>query len=364
MRARRGWIKVYPPGAFRGRDGWHFRGRDLYGRPIEGKFPPEVHQQGAAERGARRILDAANRRPAPPLEPPAPAPDHSFKAAAEAWRRHRRPGKAEWARVERLVAWKEIGLIDVGRLNTDSIAVFCTETMKGRKASTLNREAVAPFAAVMHHACDLDWRPYIRIRRFAEQEPENVAATPKDFELLEANADATSTYEKGARGRNDKLVAYKVALLELIRLRGMRISDTCRLKRAEDLDLPRARIRLTIGKARDKVIWLPLSDSLVAAFANLKPCDGVYVFPWRTKSGVYKWLVPLRDRLKLKFTPHMARHALGEEMIDAGVDLITIRTAGGWASLNSVRRYARASAKRLREADRLREIEAKKEGKG
>ena len=355
-----GWIKVYPPGTFRGRDGWHVRGRDIFGRPIEGKLPPAVAGQAAAERTARRLLDAANRDPPPAVETPAAEapPDRSFKAAAEAYRRQRRPRPVEWQRIERLVAWKEIGPRDVKDLSTDDVVTFCTETMKGLKPATLNRDAVGPFAAVLHYACDLDWRPYIRIRRFQEMETANVAARPQDFVLLGANVDATHTYRGTKRRHKDRKVGYKKAFLELLRLRGMRVSDACRLRRAEDLDLAGNRIRLTIGKARDKVIWLPLSVEMVAAFANLKPCDGVYVFPWRTKSGVYKWLVPLRDRLGLTFTPHMARHALGEEMIDAGVDLLTIRTAGGWASLNSVRRYARASAKRLREADRLRVEEA------
>ena len=100
---------------------------------------------------------------------------------------------------------------------------------EGLAPSTLNREAVGPFAAVIHHACDLDWRPYVRIRRFQETEPENVAAKPGDVDLLVANADATPSYT--GKQRRHK-AAYKQAFLELRRLRGMLLTDTCRLRRA------------------------------------------------------------------------------------------------------------------------------------
>ena len=53
-----------------------------------------------------------------------------------------------------------------------------------------------------------------------------------------------------------------------------RLSDALRLRR-QNLDLASNQIRLTVGKARDKVVWLPLSVELVATFANLKPCGGV-----------------------------------------------------------------------------------------
>ncbi len=152
-------------------------------------------------------------------------------------------------------------------------------------------------------------------------------------------------------------------LLEMGRMRLVAATDRLGLQRDRDLDLPGARVRLTIGKRRDKVIWLPLSEKVVALFANLRPCDGVWVFPWRTKSGVYAWYTPLRRSLGIEATPHQFRHALGEEMIDAGIDLLTLKGAMGAASLNSVRRYARPSAKRLREADRARAEEATPTGR-
>lgn len=48
-------------------------------------------------------------------------------------------------------------------------------------------------------------------------------------------------------------------------------------------------------------------------------------------------------------------------MIDAGVDLLTFKGVMAAAGLNCVRRYARTSRKRVKEADRLRAEEARRQ---
>lgn len=360
-----GWIKTYGPGQYRGRPGWHVRGRDAYGRPIEGRLPPTVATQGAAERLAGRLLKQANSRPPAPVAPPEePAgPDRSFEAAARAYRVVRRPRAVEWKRIERLIACPEIGPVHVDELTTQQAAAFATAAMPHNKPDTLNREIVTPYSAVLHFAAELKWCHRVVIRRFPETEDAVRAVTPREVDQLVAHADATATYAKGARARRDRQAPYKVALLEYLRLRGTRITDVLQLQRARDLDLPSMRVRLTIGKARDRVQWLPLNPKVTALLANLAPCDGVWVFPWRTKSGVYKWLTPLCRRLGLKVTPHQFRHALGEEAMDAEIDVLTLMSLGAWSSLNSARRYARVSRKRMEGADRQRAAEARAGGR-
>jgi len=70
-----------------------------------------------------------------------------------------------------------------------------------------------------------------------------------------------------------------------------------KLHRQRNLDLSADKVRLTIGKSRNKVKSMPLPPHLVAVFANLAPCDGGYLFPWRSRSSVYKWFKPLCQRL-------------------------------------------------------------------
>ena len=364
-RRSEGWIKVYGPGHYRGRDGWHVRGKDLWGRTIEGRLPVAIASAPAAERAARRLLAESNRRaPVPALDPAAaPAPDRSFEAAAKVYRQARRPRDVEWARIEALIACPAIGPVHVDMLTTEQVAAFAPVAKPHVKPDTWNREIVTPYSSVLHFAAELKWCTPVVIRRFREQEDEVRAVQPLEVDRLVAHADATATYKAGARRRSDVNAAYKVALLEYLRLRGTRITDTLNIHRERDLDLPAMRVRLVIGKARDKVRWMELSPKVVALFANLKPCDGGWLFPWRSKSGVYKWWGPLCDRAGVKATPHQFRHALGEEAIEAEVDLLTLTELGAWASLNSARVYARVSRRRMQAADRQRE-EARRTSQG
>lgn len=354
-----GWIRTYGPGEYRGRPGWHVRGRDIHGRAIEGKIPGQFASKIAAERFAVQLLDRANSRPPDPApEPVEAAPDLSFRAAAAAYKRIRQPSGPDAKRIDRLIACPTIGPVDVRDLTTDQAAAFALATLPGRAPDTLNREVITMYSAVINYASEQGWRSKITIRRFQEEEDENRAAQPAEIDAMLAHADMTGLYARGAHGRQDANAPYKVALLDLLRLRGMRISDALRLRRDDDLDLPAGKVRLTIGKRRNRVVWLPLNPKVVSRLANLSPCEGGFVFPWRTRFGVYKWWRPLTARLGLSVTPHQFRHALGTEMIDASIDLLTLKGAMGSATLNSVRRYARPSEKRLRQADDMRATEA------
>lgn len=496
-----GWFKVYGPGEFRGRDGWHIRGRDMYGRWIEGRLPPTVTTKDAAERLGSQSLRRSNRHPPPPVEQPAApaAPDRSFKAAANAYRISRRPSDVEWKRIERLIACPDIGPVHVNELTTEQGSKFASEAMPKNKPDTLNREIMTPYSSVLHFAGDMKWCTKVVIHRFREQEDENSAISPTDVDRLVEAADKSGSYARRpqtekttpykialleylrlpetwltdvlrlrpedlepATGRIrvmagewlerpevrqvsqrvmgiflslapcpdkkgkvwlfpwhqkasihnwlrplaaahgvtatprmwhhashdpeldagllrmiaepqrvpdgratgaaqvDRNGPYKVAFLEFLRLRGTRITDVLNLEREADLDLPGGRVRLTIGKRRDRVQWLPLTPLLVSLLANLAACDGKYVFPWRTRFGVYAWFGPMCEALGIDATPHQFRHALGEQAIDAEIDLLTLKTMMGAASLNSVRRYARSSWKRLEQADRLRAEEARR----
>jgi site-specific recombinase XerD len=252
------------------------------------------------------------------------------------------------------MACPEIGPAHVSELTTDQAAKIATDTMPGRAPDTWNREIITPYSSVLHYAAEMGWRGDPIIRRFHEDEDEVRAVTPAEIDRLVKNVDATASYRKGAHDRKDRNVAYKVALIEYLRVRGTRISDTLKIHRERDLDLRHAKVRLTIGKNRNKVKWLPLPPKLVALFANLSPCDGGMLFPWRSRSSVYKWLTPLCERLGIKVTPHMFRHALGEEAMDAEIDILTLKELGAWASLKSASRYARVSRRRLEQADRKR----------
>jgi integrase len=63
-----------------------------------------------------------------------------------------------------------------------------------------------------------------------------------------------------------------------------------------------------------------LHDEVMELLLAHPPGPG-YLFPWRTKSGVYKWLRPYCRQIGVPFTPHMARHSLGKWLNEDGSSL-------------------------------------------
>ncbi len=63
------------------------------------------------------------------------------------------------------------------------------------------------------------------------------------------------------------------------------------------------------------------------------------VFPWSDHRSDYHWLTPLKKKLGIAFTPHMARHTFASELGDREAtnrDLIKLST---WTHEKSVSRY-------------------------
>jgi integrase len=367
------WQKLYPPGTRRGNDRYIARGRDKWGDQYEVILP--TTKPRIAAKLAEQYQDKRNSCPPAPEPAPvaAPAEARTFRLAAERYLEWRRPTKVEEKRLAKLVAAPlpdDLGGGTLGdrltaEVGQDELVAVARMLWQGGKPSTLNREALRPYAAVLHYAEALTWRAPITLRSFVEDEPEREPAEAADLALVLANVERAYPAQWGIKV--DRRVDYKRALLMLLWERGLRLADNLRLRRDEDLDLKGGRIRVKIGKARGRVKWLPISPELVALFANLKPCDGVYLFPWRSRSGVYKWLKPVvrglkKQRPDLQFTPHMARHAFATEMLEAGVDAKVVQDGGGWSSYESVRRtYQHVREATLREADERRKATGAKE---
>ena len=353
------WQKLYPPGTRRGNDRFIARGKDKFGAEYE-IILPTTNPRTARSLG-RQYETSRNSNPPAAPEPVAPpaVEIRTFSLAVERYIEYRHPSKADEARLARLVAFEfepgdGLGARPIESLGQDELVTYARASYAGCVNATLNREALRPYAAVLHYAHNpLGWRPDITLRAFAEDEVERHPATSGDVSKLIANVERAYPSPHGIQ--SDRNVAYKTALLMLLWERGLRLSDNLRLQRARDLDLAGGRIRVTIGKARTKVKWLPISRELVSMLANLKPCEADAVFPWTSRSGVYKWLRPLVRAMKLKFTPHQTRHAFATEMLEADVDAKIVQDLGGWASYESVRRtYQHVRGSVMRGADTAR----------
>lgn len=361
------WQKLYAPGARKGNRNWIARGEDAHG--VRYEVDLRTANERAAGRRARKYEAKRNSRPPEaPVEAPAVEPViHTYRDAMERYIDWRRPSEVDLDRHAKVAAFhledgRRIADLDIAACGQDEMVQFARSSFPGCKASTLNREALRPLAAVVHYAHrPLRWCSWVQFIAFVEDEVERTPATADQVALLIANAERS--YKPGGPEK-DANAPYKRALLLFLWERGLRITDVVSLRRERDLDLLGGRVRITIGKARGKVKWLPLSVELVAEMANLPPCDGDRVFPWTTKSGVYKWLRPLCRRLGIAFTPHLTRHALATEMLDADVDMKVVQELGGWASYESVRRtYQHVRAGKLVEADARRRSVGKPVGR-
>ena len=250
------------PGERRGNRYWLVRGRRPDGREFE--FSTHVTDSAAARRiaaiGYARIAaesPASGRQVAP-----------TFKDAAHAYIRWRKPSRADLGRIDRLIM--ELGDLPVADVGQDDLVRVAGKHGRAVAGATLNREYTRPFAAILHYARDNEMRGDIRVRAFKEKAPVVRVADRAGVALLTANA-----------ANDDQRM-----ILQWLWSMGSRLGDTLRLDWA-DIDLAGATVRLRIGKRGDAVVTLPLPADLVAALAN-RPTRAGRVFPWTTKSGVYK----------------------------------------------------------------------------
>jgi integrase len=258
----------------------------------------------------------------------------TFGDAADAYIRWRNPNRVESDRVERLR--RLMGMLPIGDVSQDDLVRAANQHPTAVGGATLNREYVRPFAAVIHYARDAGMRGDMRVRAFKERAPSVRVADKAAVMALIANA---------------KTEPQRLLLHWLWEI-GSRLGDTLRLSWS-DLDLTASTVRLTIGKRAGSVVVLPLPATLVARLANAPSKHG-RLFPWHTKSGVYKWLRPLCNELGVMFRPHDARRALATEMFDHGADARLVQELMGHGSVKSTMRYRHVGVTRLADAQRRR----------
>lgn len=320
--------QLIPPGKRRGNPFWIVRGRRPNGREFEattGCADAEDARRTAATIYARIWAEG------PPAAKPLVA---TFGDAADAYIRYRKPAHAELHRVERLRLL--LGVLPVGDVGQEDLVRAVNQHPTAVGGATLNREYVRPFAAILHYARDARMRGDIRIRAFKERAPSVRVADKAQVALLIANA---------------KTEPQRLLLHWLWEI-GSRLGDTLRLS-WPDVDLQASTVRLTIGKRGGASVILPLPATLRARLANVPDKRG-RLFPWATKSGVYRWLGPLCAKVGVMFRPHDARRALATEHFDAGADARLVQELMGHGSVRSTMRYRHVGVTRLADAQRKR----------
>ena len=255
-----------------------------------------------------------------------------YEHAARAYIAFKNPSETERERHEKLIAYFR-DRDNVGAIKHTDLVTAANTLYPGAAGGTKNREVISPAAAVIHYAHDQEWCAYRRFKRFPEPKySPRKPARDADVSLLMANC----------TGRRRIFLAYTYET-------GLRLSDVLAAHR-DMIDLPAFRVMLDIGKNGERIA-ISLSSNLVAIIASEGFLPGGRLFPWTTKSGVYKWLRPLRERLGVTYTPHMSRHALATDLYRLKVPDKAAINAGAWLDEDSLRRYQHIDATDLPERD-------------
>lgn len=301
--------KLIPPGK-RGKF-WYLRG--TIGRK---RFEVSTGETGRAGAESFAIDYIAGRKNSPAVAAGAAL---TYPQAAAAYRAYKPPRGKEIARHARLDAYFAETVI-TGMKHAHLVEAANALFPKG-SAGTKNREVISPASAVLHYAADQEWCTYRKFRRFKESRRSN--RRPVSEEDLSKLIEATDGHK-----RLFFLLAYET---------GLRLGNILSLT-DDRLDLASATLTVDVTKNGERIA-LRLSPSLVAALANTERCEGHRLLPWRTASGVYKWLWPLRRALGVHYTPHLSRHALATDLLKAKVPDKIAAAAGAWKDERSLRRY-------------------------
>ncbi len=220
---------------------------------------------------------------------------------------------------------------EIGKIGQSQIDKAAKALCPKHSNETVNRHIYTPMAAILHRAAEAGFCDCIRVRRPKLKTPKNRALSSADMETV------ISAFKGEQR-----------AFLIFLYYTRARVTEALNLK-WESVDLKRKHLVLYQGKT-DNYRGVHLHERLFLELANLEKNEGDFVFPWRTRSGVYKWLRPVIKELGIDFTPHVACHSFATRLREQGHDLRKIQEAGGWKSYQSVLRYASVSSSEIKDA--------------
>lgn len=143
----------------------------------------------------------------------------------------------------------------------------------------------------------------------------------------------------------DEVGGERKAFLVLLRCQGWRLSEALWLK-WENVDFESGQLTVWIGKART-LKCVPMHPDVAVALKSLDG-KGKRVFSWKSSQSVYSWLVPLAAKMKVRFTPHMARHEFASRLNELGASMIDLTKLGTWESVGSLAKYINPSDRHTR----------------
>ncbi len=224
-----------------------------------------------------------------------------------------------------------------------------------RKPATINRK-LAALRSFFQWAIAVDRRadtPLATVKDVRE-EPRAPRWFPKrDLDRLGREIEAAAKPRVRARD---------LAVVALLRHTGLRVGELCRL-RLRDVTLAERKGSLRVLGKGAKERTIPLNRTVRAALSayldarRQRPDAARYeeVFLGQrgplTPHAVEKLVRKYARRARLDaFSPHSLRHSFAKSLLDAGEDLVTVRTLLGHERLDTTARYTHPGARDLEDA--------------
>ena len=307
----------YEPGKPKNNNTWVARGR-IIGKQYE--IVTDAKNKSAARHEWREFETAVRNRDGHRAQK-----EPTFTDAITEYRQFANPRPAEMAFIEKLEKYFK-GWPVAGVTHAD-IARAANDLYPGRANATKNRQVYTPMGAILHYASEIGMRDYLVVRKLPQTKPARRRPATGTIDKLLKNTDG-----------------YQHLFLSFIYYQGWRISETLHLRWNETghdsfIDLSSKVFVFYIPKA-DAWKVLPIHDRVFILLVSLPANERRgKVFPWACRSSVYSWLNPLCDKLKVKFTPHQARHEWATVRNEDQCTAADMVSANTWTSERSVAGY-------------------------
>lgn len=254
-----------------------------------------------------------------------------------------------------------IGFLENNKYSIDKegISAYLFFLHKTYKQKTTKRKiaSIKAFFHYLEYEEMLERNPFNRIRtKFKE---ERILPKSIPYEVIEQLFSYIYNIRENIpkNREQEKLIVRDLAILELMFMTGVRISELCNLK-AEAIDLEQGLVRVYGKGGKERVIPIGNRDVVLL----LKEYKKLFAEKIDAYFFVNRWGNPLSDQavrlminkytkeagIKMHLTPHMFRHSFATLLLEEDVDIRIIQALLGHSSIVTTQIYAHVASEKKR----------------
>lgn len=254
-----------------------------------------------------------------------------------------------------------IGFLENNKYSIDKegISAYLFFLHKTYKQKTTKRKiaSIKAFFHYLEYEEMLERNPFNRIRtKFKE---ERILPKSIPYEVIEQLFSYIYNIRENIpkNREQEKLIVRDLAILELMFMTGVRISELCNLK-VEAIDLEQGLVRVYGKGGKERVIPIGNRDVVLL----LKEYKKLFTEKIDAYFFVNRWGNPLSDQavrlminkytkeagIKMHLTPHMFRHSFATLLLEEDVDIRIIQALLGHSSIVTTQIYAHVASEKKR----------------